>query len=322
MQIDDDATTFNRPGSVRLLGAPWGDTSRRGRPYAKDPSVVWFQDRYLMYFSLPSESDDVREGWSVGVAASDDLVSWTTVAILPPFGAYDATGAAAPGAVVIDDRVHVFFQTYGNGRDDAICHAWSDDGVSFTPNSENPVFRPTGEWTCGRAIDADLVVAGDQLLLAWVTRDPEMRIQMVGTSIAPIGSGFGPGDWEQLSVDGPALAPELPWEQECIEAPALRWDGTTFTMFYAGAYNNCPQQIGWATSTDGRTWTRGSDEPIIPVGRPGEWNSSESGHPGFLRDHDGQEYLTFQGDPDDGHTWHIATTRLTFDGARPVVDVV
>ncbi|WP_123506526.1 family 43 glycosylhydrolase [Frondihabitans sp. PhB188] len=321
MHIDDEAT-FNRAGSVRILGAPWGDSSRRGRPYAKDPSVVRFQGRYLMYFSLPSQDDDRAEGWSVAVAESDDLVAWNTIAVLPAFGDYDATGAAAPGAVVIDGRVHLFFQTYGNGRDDAICHAASDDGTVFTANPQNPVFSPTGAWTCGRAIDADLVVAGDHLLMAWVTRDPEMRIQMVGTARAPLGSAYGPEDWEQLSVDGPALAPELPWEQECIEAPALRWDGTTFTMFYAGAYNNRPQQIGWATSPDGRTWTRGSDEPLIPAGRDGEWNSSESGHPGYLRDHDGQEYLTFQGNPDDGRTWYLATTRLEFDGPDPTVDIV
>lgn len=312
-----DATS----GRVRLLGAPWGDASRRGRPYAKDPSVIRFGGHYLMYFSLPSASDDVAEGWSVGVAESDDLITWETVAELPSFGDYDASGAAAPGAIVLDGRVHVFYQTYGRGRLDSICHAVSDDGVTFTPDPTNPVFAPTGDWTCGRAIDADLVATDDFVLLAWVTRDPEMRVQMLGTARAPRGSGLSRDDWTQLSVDGPALAPELPWEQECIEAPALRWDGETFTMFYAGAYNNSPQQIGWATSVDGETWTRGSDEPIIPAGPEGSWNSSESGHPGYFRDDDGQEYLSFQGNPDDGETWLIATTRLTFDGSRPSVDV-
>ncbi len=48
---------------------------------------------------------------------------------------------------MIDGRVHLFFQTYGRGREDSICHAVSDDGLTFTPNPENPVFRPTGDWT-------------------------------------------------------------------------------------------------------------------------------------------------------------------------------
>ncbi|RKR76443.1 family 43 glycosylhydrolase [Frondihabitans australicus] len=305
--------------AVTLLGPPWGDTSRRGRPYAKDPSVIRFGGRYLMYFSLPSPSDDEPAGWSVGIAESRDLVSWSTVAALAPFGDYDATGAAAPGAIVIDGRVHLFFQTYGQGRLDALCHAVSDDGLMFEANPENPVFRPEGDWTCGRAIDADLVDTGEHVLLAWVTRDPDMRIQMIGTSRASRDSTFGRDAWEQLSVDGPALAPELEWEEECVEAPTLRWDGSTFTMFYAGAYNNRPQQIGWATSPDGRTWTRGSAEPLVAAGAPGTWNSSESGHPGYFRDADGQEYLFFQGDPDDGFTWSIGAARLSFDGGVPHV---
>ncbi|PZE75814.1 glycoside hydrolase [Curtobacterium sp. MCBD17_019] len=320
MTADDALGSIDLPGTPRLVGAPWGDTSRRGRPYAKDPSVIRFGGRYLLYCSLPSGSDDVAEGWSVAVAESDDLVSWRTVAVLPPFGDYDATGAAAPGAVVLDGRVHLFFQTYGRGREDAICHAVSDDGIAFTPHPENPVFAPSGDWTCGRAIDADLVATDEHLVLAWVTRDPEMRIQMLGTARAPLDSAFGRADWEQLSVDGPALAPELPWEQECIEAPALRWDGTTFTMFYAGAYNNCPQQIGWATSTDARTWTRGAHEPLIPAGPVGAWNHSESGHPGFLADGPDAGVLFFQANADDGHTWRIGATRVSFDGATPHVE--
>lgn len=96
MTADDALGSIDLPGTPRLVGAPWGDTSRRGRPYAKDPSVIRFGGRYLLYCSLPSGSDDVAEGWSVAVAESDDLVSWRTVAVLPPFGDHDATGAAAP----------------------------------------------------------------------------------------------------------------------------------------------------------------------------------------------------------------------------------
>ena len=42
-----------------LLGKPqqprmmYEDTSRRGVPFSKDPHVVNFQGRYLMYYTLP-----------------------------------------------------------------------------------------------------------------------------------------------------------------------------------------------------------------------------------------------------------------------------
>ncbi|SDS34583.1 family 43 glycosylhydrolase [Microlunatus soli] len=318
----------NRPGDPvhpALIGDPWADRERIGAPFSKDPSVVRLGDRYLLYVSLPPDqscpqpqgNQPGEAGWTSAVAVSDDLISWQLVADIGPFGDYDANGTAAPGAVVIDGQVHLFFQTYGNGRDDAICHAVSDDGISFTANPANPVFAPTGDWTCGRAIDADVVRAGDRLLLAWATRDPQMEVQMVGTAWAPIDSSFGPDSWTQLSVDGPALRPELDWERDCIEAPALHWDGERFTMFYAGGYNNEPQQIGWATSTDGIDWVRGTEQPFIANGAPGSWNSSESGHPGLFTDHDGSSFLFFQGNADHGRTWEIAATRIGWTAAGP-----
>ena len=46
---------------------PWGDTSRLGRPFAKDPSVIRFGGRYLLYYSLPPSGDGrANDGWAVG----------------------------------------------------------------------------------------------------------------------------------------------------------------------------------------------------------------------------------------------------------------
>ncbi len=84
--------------------------------------------------------------------------------------------------MVIDGKVHLFYQTYGNQSHDAICHAVSDDGVKFTRDASNPVFHPTGDWTVGRAIDAEAFVMGDRLLLYFATRDPLMKTQMVGVA--------------------------------------------------------------------------------------------------------------------------------------------
>jgi len=49
-------------------------------------------------------------------------------------------------------------------------------------------------------------------------------------------------------------------------------------------------------------WTRVSEHPCLPVGKPGEWNSSESGHPGAFVDTDGRTYLFYQGNSDNGQT--------------------
>jgi predicted GH43/DUF377 family glycosyl hydrolase len=238
-----------------------------------------------------------------------------------PAAAHEEHGICAPGAFVSGERVHLFYQTYGNGPEDAICHATSSDGIHFARNPTNPIYRATGDWNCGRVIDADVVVSGDQLLLYFATRDPTMTTQMLGVAAAPLDSGFGRDAWRQL-CDAPILAPELPWEQECVEAPAVcRREGRLF-MFYGGAYNNCPQQIGCAVSDDGVRWLRLSQQPFLPNGKPGSWNACESGHPFVFVDDDDTTYLFYQGNDDLGTTWYLSKRQITWREGYPYLEAI
>lgn len=303
------------PGRPRMFFAD----AASGRPFSKDPAVVKFQGQYWLYYSLPPYEGKATRGWSIGVAASANLVDWTKVGEVAGEGPLEAKGFCAPGAIVLGGRVHLFYQTYGGGPRDAICHAWSDDGLRFHRNPTNPIFRPTGDWNCGRAIDADVIEHQGRLLLYWATRDPEFKIQMQGVAAAPIDSDFAREKWTQLNLDGPILKPELPWERRCIEAAAMARHGGRLFMFYAGGYNNEPQQIGVAASDDGVRFTRLSDKPFLPNGPPGAWNSSESGHPFLFQDDDGRDYLFYQGNNDGGRTWHLSMVEITWKGGIPFV---
>ena len=320
----------------RAFAAPPKETPRMyyadevsGRPFTKDPAVVKFKGRYWLYYSVPPYEGKPTAGWTIGVATGDNLVDWTKAGELRNTGEAEAKGFTAPGAIVLRDKVHLFYQTYGNGRRDAICHAWSDDGLKFTRNPTNPIFRPTGSWNVGRAIDADVIPHGDKLLLYWATRDPEMRIQMQGVSAAPLDGEFRREDWTQLNPNGPILAPTVPtklddpdldlaWEKRCIEAAAMARHNGRLYMFYAGGYNNDPQQIGVAVSDDGVNFKRLSDKPLVPNGPPGSWNSSESGHPFLFQDDDGQDYLFYQGNHTNGKTWHLSVLPIDWKDGRPV----
>ena len=57
---------------------------------------------------------------------------------------------------------------------------------------------------------------------------------------------------------------------------------------------------------------RVSNEPLIPCGAPGTWNSSESGHPYAFRDDDGRVFLFYQGSSDNGKTWYISRKEVHF----------
>jgi len=284
----------------------------RGRAFAKDPDVARLGDRYLMYYTISRPG----KGIAIGIAESDNLNDWEKVGELLPEAGYEKKGIGAPGALVRDGKLHLFYQTYGNREKDAICHAWSTDGINFTRNETNPIFRPTGDWNCGRAIDADVIEFKGSYLLYCATRDPSYKIQKLVVASSPVGSGFVRDSWKQLGSDS-ILEPELFWEKKCIEAPSLCEHAGKLYMFYAGGYNNEPQQIGCAVSDDGVTWKRLSDLPLLPNGKADEWNSSESGHPGVFVDDDGRMYLFFQGNNNKGRGWFLSNMIVKWDGQTP-----
>lgn len=294
----------------------FGDTSRKGVPFSKDPHVVSFGGRYLMYFSIPPHKDKPAGGWNIGIAESKDLINWQKVGEINPEAEYEQKGLCAPGALVRDGKVHLFYQIYGNGRKDAICHAVSADGIHFQRNATNPIFRPTGEWNCGRAIDAEVIFFKDKYFLYFASRDPEYKKQILGVATAPADTDFNREDWT-LAADSSILYPVLPWEGECIEGASVIRRGRKLYMFYAGAYNNWPQQVGVAVSKDGIRWERMSDVPFLPNGKEGEWNSSESGHPHIFTADDGRTFLFFQGNNDKGKTWYISNREVLWRKGKP-----
>jgi len=299
----------------------FGDVSRTGTPFSKDPHVIKFRGRYLMYYSIPQHRDVTNpvKGWGIGIAESRDLTCWEKIGEIIPSADYEEKGICAPCARVIKGKVHLFYQTYGNGKNDAICHAWSDDGLTFLRDKTNPVFHPDGAWNCGRAIDAEVIFFKGKYYLYYATRDPDYRIQMQGVAVAPGNTDFNRGDWRNISTEAPMLKPELPWEKDCIEGASVIKKNGKLYMFYAGAYNNAPQQVGVAVSTDAVHWNRLSDKPFLANGKPGEWNSSESGHPHIFSDRNGKTYLFFQGNNDNGKTWFISKVEIKWNKKGPFI---
>ncbi len=287
----------------------YGDDSRTGTLFAKDPIVVFHQGRYLMYYSIPPHKSSDWEGWNIGIAESNDLKGWRRIGEITPGADYEAKGLCAPGALVRNDTIHLFYQTYGGGRTDAICHAWSTDGLTFERDPSNPIFRPTGAWNCGRAIDAEVVAFRGKYFLYFATRDPQFERQLLGVATASLGTDFRRSDWT-LALDAPILEPQLPWEGKCCEGATVIEYKKKLYMFYAANYNNCPQQIGLAVSNDGIHWQRCSDQPFLRNGLPGDWNESESGHPCVFRDRQGQTHLFYQGNNTHGKHWLLTSVPL------------
>lgn len=87
-------------------------------------------------------STEARE---IEITESHDLIHWKNMGVIRVQEPCKENGISAPCALIKDGKVYLFYQTYGNGTNDAICHAVSDDGITdFKRNASNPIFRPEG----------------------------------------------------------------------------------------------------------------------------------------------------------------------------------
>ena len=298
----------------------YGDTTRIGAAYTKDPHVIKFKGRYLMYYSIPGKKSSTSwTGWGIGVAESKNLFDWEKIGEINPAQGIDfeQKGICAPSAIVIKGKVHLFYQTYGNGAKDAICHAWSTDGINFTRNATNPIFKATGEWNCGRAIDAEIFKFKGKYFLYFATRDPKYQQQIMGVATAPGNSNFNRETWTQISTKR-LLELEYPWEGNCTEGASIIKRNGKLYMFYAANYNNAPQQMGVAESKDGISWKKCFDKPFLVNGKKGEWNSSESGHP-HIFDNGKTSFLFYQGNNDYGKTWWLSNVEVSWTKMGPQI---
>jgi sucrose-6-phosphate hydrolase SacC (GH32 family) len=113
------------------------------------------------------------------------------------------------------------------------------------------------------------------------------------------------------------------WDADRVISPTVVKDGDSdYKMWYAGRSSSAIFAIGYATSTDGISWTKNTN-PVFTVGAPGEWDSSIVREPSVVNV-SGTYHLFYSG-TDKWPYFHIghATSGdgITWskDGANPVL---
>ena len=114
------------------------------------------------------------------------------------------------------------------------------------------------------------------------------------------------------------------WDGVDISSPHVLITDTGYEMWYAG-YDGSHWQIGHATSTDGTTWGRDPENPLLSVGSPGEWDNAGVSNPCVL--YTGTRYEMFYTGNDGSQGYRIGYAVST-DGVNwqkypenPVLDV-
>jgi parallel beta-helix repeat protein len=147
-------------------------------------------------------------------------------------------------------------------------------------------------------------------------------------------------------VGNPVLNPGSAgeWDDICVDSPDVLYDGTTYGMWYTGRSAG-GSRIGYATSTDGITWTEYDDpattaypyaqsDPVLNPGSAGEWDDVFVENAAVLYDgttyhmwytgHSGASWAIGYATSPDGITWtkydDPATTAHPYAQSDPVLN--
>jgi predicted GH43/DUF377 family glycosyl hydrolase len=79
-------------------------------------------------------------------------------------------------------------------------------------------------------------------------------------------------EWKRIS-DKPVLSPDQPWENVAVMCPHVLWDENqqVYRMWYSGGEQYEPNAMGYATSPDGREWTKYRGNPVFAADPANLW---------------------------------------------------
>ncbi len=181
----------------------------------------------------------------------------------------DWDGGGIHSASVISDGG--MYKMWYHGRDLAYQGfglAISNDGINWTKAADNPVYTTTEHWG---HISYPFVLKDGATFKLWYAGEGAIYYGESGDGIT----------WD-VDTSAPVLArTEGTWEESGISAPfVLQLGASDYRMWYQ---TEDQDGIGYATSTDGITWTKHLT-PVLTPGGTGVWDEDGVGDPALWFD--------------------------------------
>jgi hypothetical protein len=242
---------FSRIGSqpVLISSADWeGD-------WIFAVSVIYDEGTFKAWYTagsvLTSEGILVAK---IGYATSSDGIIWTKHAgnpvLTPTPGSFDSVSVSWASVVKVGGKYYMYYRGY-NGGENHIGLATSTDGIAWSKHSGNPIELSS------QATNPSVIFRDSQWKMWFAILDPASVPQTSRISYATSSDGV---TWSMaanpVGLQAPARLPSL-------GTPSVLFAGGLNNMWFracAQDYSVC--QIYYATSPDGKTWTRYDENPI------------------------------------------------------------
>jgi predicted GH43/DUF377 family glycosyl hydrolase len=216
----------------------------------------------------------------VGYATSLDGFMWSKhqgpVLTPGPPGAWD-NAYVELGYVVWNGSQYLMWYR-GAGLTDlqngAVGVAISQDGISWTKYSHNPVLMPSGvdERLLASPFVTRTLIGYEMWYTARSASDPP------NSQVARILYATSPDGFNWMKWNFPVLTPSnssQAWDSGSLYSPSVFYDNTTYGIWFS-ALNQTTfivPKIGYATSLDGVNWNKSATNPILVPGSVGSWDS-------------------------------------------------
>lgn len=281
-----------------------------------NPWVLYDGHTFKMWYTSLTGPDKVP---NIYFADSINGIDWNVHGVvldIADAGSWESTGVFRP-VVLYDGAI---YKMWYEGRDSGtpgiqrFGYATSPDGINWTKYGANPVLVPGGNggWD-------DCNIAGKAILfngtcyLMWYGGEAYIDSPfMVGVATSADGIV-----WTKYSGN-PVLVPASSgWENHWLFPGAVLLNGGLYEMWYSGIGQPPPAYgIGLATSLDGFSWSKYTENPVLSTGPSGSWDSWSVGWACVIRK--GNDLLMFYDGQAGGGSQDVGRIGLAFSFAPSI----
>jgi hypothetical protein len=231
-----DGIHWSEPPRIVLGPRPetgWEDDINR-------PVVIKRDNTYLMWYTGQAGG----HSW-IGYATSPDGLLWRRMSLKPVLSSdrpWEKVAVMCPD-VIWDGQLKVFRMWYSGGEQnepDAIGYATSPDGLVWTKDESNPVFRPDPNvsWEKFKVTGVQVLQRGDWHYMFYIGFRDEDHAQ-----IGLARSRDGITRWQRLPQN-PIVRPGTDkWDHDACYKPYAIFDGQKWLLWYNGRHGGL-EQIG------------------------------------------------------------------------------
>ncbi len=198
----------------------------------------------------------------IGMAMSTDGIHWRKYEKNPLFS------GSMPYAIKVDNT----FRLYHPGKDDAGRH-----GLQMRTSKDGFAWSEPKLVLAGGILDPCVVrVAENEFRLYYCAGGRKLKKgEQVWEFKAYMATSEDGIRWKKEPKPALPLGPKGTWDEQSHAGPCVLRLEDGFHMWYLGSGTHNGKtawRIGHATSPDGLSWTKSGRDPVLDVGKPGDWD--------------------------------------------------